>query len=77
MITVMFSCKVCGLSKVKVLVKSREPTESILGWMDREVRPQAMKEHTRKSLFCNGPISISIPAASDRSKVGMEDEADP
>lgn len=73
MITVMFSCRVCGLSNVKVLVKSRNPTESVLGWMDREVRPQAMKEHTRKSLLCNGPINIAIPAVSDRSKVGMED----
>lgn len=54
MITVLFSCKECGLKDVPVEVRAREsPEEDVILYVEKVIGKAVMEKHTRMSLLCD------------------------
>lgn len=60
--TLMYSCKLCGLHRVKVPVRSRETEESVTAWMDHTIHMIAF-DHRRRSPVCQAKeiTEVMIP----------------
>ena len=75
-ITVMFTCKVCGVEKVKVSVPAREsPGKDLMEWMD-ETMLECMAMHLAHSPLCSTKhLDLMIPLAGDAEWVGQQPPA--
>ena len=69
-ITVLYSCRWCGLKKVSVVVPSRGP-EEIDPWMRQTVSLVA-KDHSFRSPNCAAPeiSELMIPMPNKAARIG-------
>lgn len=71
MITVLFTCKGCGLIDSEIEVRARRPDEDIRNWM-KVVQDTVSKVHRRRSLWCDHAtfdLKISMPK-DDSKRIG-------
>lgn len=66
MISLLYSCKGCGLDKAKAFVRYRRPDEDILSWME-EVKQAVADAHSLASMGqCNyNCCDLMIPLTSE------------
>jgi hypothetical protein len=76
MITVMFSCKGCGLDKRKVEVTARESAEvDVVNWLEEVVQPRVAEEHKRLSPHCPNPnCDLLLPTPEGAEFLGQQVE---
>ena len=75
MITVLISCKLCGLVDAPVPVRARGPTEGVREWMALAQRKAAIR-HVILAPLCTAPfVDVVIPIAvvEGALRVGVED----
>ena len=53
MITVKFSCSLCGLHRVETEVMMRKKDQDAVEWMEYHVIPAVRRDHDRRSPGCN------------------------
>jgi len=77
MITVLFSCRACGLKDASVQVPAREtPDDDVIHWM-KEVVPYCIQdEHRRRSPHCthNSASDVKIPMPPEAEFLGQQIE---
>ncbi len=53
MIKVLYSCNLCGVSKVVVECEERKPQEDVVEWMNTKVAPFLSRDHDQRSPECH------------------------
>ncbi len=73
LITVMYSCKACGLKDRKVIVPERGENQDVVDYMNGTVTECIMDDHARKSPGCN-PESLQdlMVPFSETKGIGFE-----
>lgn len=69
MLRVMYSCQLCGIKDSPVLVRWREPGESVTDFMEKTVIYQVALQHQRTTPGCPATtlteLKIPIPAGTE------------
>lgn len=65
MITYLFSCPVCGLVDVEVVVPPRSKEQDLMKWIQKKVLPRVAIRHSEVSLLCEGGRSQSLKIPHD------------
>lgn len=68
MITVKFSCKLCGKEKQDCDVPDRKSTENVIEWMER-IMPIIQARHWLLSPECQADkVDLMVPISQDQSR---------
>lgn len=74
MITVKFSCKLCGLKIEPVMVRYRRDDEDVAAWIEKEVAEAVGLAHSLLSPACKSSVmeSLMIPIEDKNLGIGMK-----
>ena len=69
MITILYSCSLCGLSDAEVTIPFREESEDVITWMKQKVETALVADHQKRSPECIPQtlqnIKIPVPPGTE------------
>lgn len=69
MLSIRYTCGLCGLFDVEAQVRFRESSEDVVDWMKKVVEPGLVADHQKRSPTCRPEtlqqIKIPVPPGKD------------
>lgn len=67
------TCHHCGAANVPFLVRYREPTEDVVAWVEKVIRPAMGRAHLLHSPVCmSGQCDLYIPFSEGAKGLGTK-----